>query len=101
MAGDRVAVEFRHHSRLAPDSVQETMGLLAELGLGHVVVDGPQVGSGTTQLVRAFTLSSVAYARLHGRKTRTWYKKAETTGERLDSLSSAEELSEWVPRVAE
>jgi len=101
MEDDRVVVEFRHTSWLEPDRVPETLGLLSDLGLGYVVVDAPQIGSGTTPLVPAVTLPSLAYVRLHGRNTRTWYKKVETTGERFDYLYNSAELDEWVPKVRE
>ena len=99
MAEDQVVVEFRHISWLAPERVPETLGLLADLGLGYVVADAPQIGTGTTPLVPAVTDPDIAYVRLHGRNTRTWYKTTGTTGERFDYLYSAEELAEWVPRV--
>ena len=99
MAGDQVVVEFRHTSWLAPNRVPETLGLLADLELGYVVVDAPQVGTGTTPLVPAVTDPDIAYVRLHGRNTRTWYTKTATTGERFDYLYSGDELAEWVPRV--
>ncbi len=44
---------------------------------------------------------TLAFARLHGRKPRTWYKKVAITGKQLDDVYRVEELSEWVPRVAE
>jgi len=99
--GDQVVVEFRHTSWLSPDRAPETLGLLAELGLGYVVADAPQVGTGTTPLVPAVTDPALAYVRLHGRNTKTWYRKTEKTGDRFDYLYSAEELAEWVPRVTE
>ena len=43
----------------------------------------------------------IAYVRMHGRNTKTWYKKVETTGERFDYLYDAAELEEWLPRIAE
>jgi len=101
MAGDRVVVEFRHSSWLAPERTPETLGLLADLDLGYVVVDAPQVGTGTSPLVPAVTTPDLAYVRLHGRNTATWYKKTRTTGERFDYLYSPEELREWLPRIEE
>ena len=101
MAGDRVVVEFRHTSWLAPERVPETLGLLSELGLGYVVVDAPQVGTGTAPLVPAVTDPDLAYVRLHGRNTATWYRKTRTTGERFDYLYSEEELRKWLPRITE
>lgn len=101
MAGDEVVVEFRHNSWLLPERVPATLGQLSELGLGYVVVDAPQVGSGTSPLVPAVTVPDLAYIRLHGRNTQTWYKKVANTGERFDYLYSADELSDWAPRVRE
>lgn len=101
MAGDQVVVEFRHTSWLSPDQAPETLGLLNDLGFTHCVVDAPQIGSGTTQLVPAVTNPTLAYIRFHGRNSSTWYKKVKTTGERFDYLYRTEELEEWVPRVRE
>jgi uncharacterized protein YecE (DUF72 family) len=101
MAGDQVVVEFRHTSWLTPERAPETLGALSELGLGYVIVDAPQVGTGTAPLVPAVTDPDLAYVRLHGRNLRAWYKKVATTGERFDYLYSADELREWLPRVEE
>ena len=101
MAEDQVVVEFRHTSWLEPDRVPETFGLLSELGLGYVVVDAPQIGTGTAPLVPAVTDPDLAYVRLHGRNAKTWYKKTETTGERFDYLYRTAELQEWLPRIEE
>ncbi len=101
MADDQVVVEFRHTSWLTPERAPETLGLLAELGLGYVVVDAPQVGTGTSPLEPAVTDPDIAYVRLHGRNAQTWYKKTETTGERFDYLYAEDELREWLPRIEE
>ncbi len=101
MDGDQVVVEFRHTSWLTPDHAPGSLALLNELGLGYVIVDAPQVGDGTAPMVSAVTDPDIAYIRLHGRNTRTWYKKVKTTGERFDYLYSADELNEVVPRVHE
>ena len=101
MADDQVVVEFQHTSWLTPERVPETLGLPAEKGVGHVVVDAPQVGTGTAPLVPAVTDPDLAYVRLHGRNTKTWFKKVETTGERFDYLCTEDELREWLPRVEE
>lgn len=101
MGEDQVVIEFRHTSWLTPDAAPETLGLLSELGLGYVVVDAPQVGTGTAPLVPAVTDPDLAYVRLHGRNTATWYKKTRTTGERFDYLYAEDELKEWLPRIEE
>jgi uncharacterized protein YecE (DUF72 family) len=101
MEGDQVVVEFRHTSWLIPDHAPKTLALLNELNLGYVIVDAPQVGDGTAPLVPAVTDPDIAYIRLHGRNTHTWYRKVKTTGERFDYLYSAQELEELVPRVRE
>ena len=99
MADDQVVVEFRHASWLEPDRVPDTLALLSDLDLGYVVVDAPQVGTGTVPLVPGVTDADLAYVRLHGRNTRTWYQRTKTTGERFDYLYNAEELQALVPRV--
>ncbi len=101
MAGDPIAIELRYHSCLATSQGLGTLGPLSDLGLDHVVVDAAHANSGTAPVVPAVILPSLANAQLRGRGTRTWCKKVETTGERFDYLSSAEEVSEWPPQMTE
>ena len=65
------------------------------------MVDAPQVGSGTVPKVVAVTSPELSIVRFHGRNTATWYKKADTTGQRFDYLYTQAELAEWLPAVRE
>jgi uncharacterized protein YecE (DUF72 family) len=94
MADDPILVEFRNMTWLAEDRRDETLGFLRELGLSYVTVDAPQVGTGTAQLVPAVTNRRLAYLRMHGRNTATWYKRVETTGERFNYLYNQTEVEE-------
>ncbi len=94
MADHPVLVEFRNATWLTEEERAETLDFLTNLGLSYVTVDAPQVGTGTAPLVPAVTTPRLAYLRMHGRNTDTWYKRVKTTGERFNYLYSEEELSE-------
>lgn len=94
MADDPILVEFRNVTWLQPDRREDTLGFLKELGLSYVTVDAPQTGAGTAPLVPAVTNARLAYLRMHGRNTETWYKKVETTGERFNYLYKPAEIEE-------
>jgi uncharacterized protein YecE (DUF72 family) len=74
-----VAVEFRENSWLVPES----MALLKEFGLAHVVVDGPHLPADLT------VTAPFSYVRFHGHGRSVWY----------DYTYSPEQLKAWVPRV--
>ncbi len=94
MADDPILVEFRHRSWLTPPRQESTLDFLRALRLSYVTVDAPQVGAGTAPLVPAVTNASLAYLRMHGRNTGTWYKRVETTGERFNYLYNQDEIDE-------
>ncbi|MGI0156763.1 MAG: DUF72 domain-containing protein, partial [Thermoplasmata archaeon] len=74
-----VAVEFREPSWLSPES----MALLREFRLAHVVVDEPHLP------VRLERTSPLAYLRFHGHGEPVWY----------NYRYSSTELTSWVPRI--
>jgi uncharacterized protein YecE (DUF72 family) len=74
-----VAVEFREHSWLVPESY----ALLREFGLAHVIVDGPHLPAALE------TTAPFAYIRWHGHGSPLWY----------DYTYSREEVVAWVPRI--
>ncbi|MDQ3548012.1 MAG: DUF72 domain-containing protein [Chloroflexota bacterium] len=94
MADDPILVEFRNKSWLTGKQTPETLEFLRGLGLSYVTVDAPQVGTGTAPLVPAVTNTRLAYLRMHGRNTETWYKRVETTGERFNYLYKQPEIDE-------
>lgn len=92
MEGDPLLIEFRNVGWLEPDERARTFELLSQLGVSYVTVDAPQVGRGTAPLVAEVTNRRLAYLRLHGRNTETWYKRVQTTGERFNYFYDELEL---------
>ncbi|MCI4368289.1 MAG: DUF72 domain-containing protein [Thermoplasmata archaeon] len=76
-----VAVEFREKSWLDPES----LSLLREFRLAHVVVDEPLLP------VRLEVTAPFSYLRFHGHGAPVWY----------DYTYSPAELTSWVPKVRE
>jgi uncharacterized protein YecE (DUF72 family) len=102
LPADKLAVEFRHRSWLEPDHRDATFGILREHGLSYVMVDEPQIGSGSVPPVVAVTDPRLAVVRFHGRNRQKWYvRDAVSSAERFDYLYTKPELAEWVPRVAQ
>jgi len=64
---DRFAVEFRHRSWFEGEQSERTLELLKRNDAAHVVVDAPQIGSGTVPAVLAVTDPALAIVRFHGR----------------------------------
>ena len=97
---DRLAVEFRHRSWLEPERRDATFGALHDSGLSYVMVDEPQIGSGSVPPVVAVTDPHLAIIRFHGRNRQKWYvRDAVSSADRFDYLYSKPELAEWTPRV--
>ncbi|MGE5590476.1 MAG: DUF72 domain-containing protein [Bacillota bacterium] len=96
---DIVAVEFRHRSWWTDERREETLGLLRVLQAANVVVDEPQVGSGSIPMVPEVTHPKLSVFRFHGRNKDTWYIKAKDSGERFRYLYNRDELSTFVPIV--
>ncbi len=97
---DLLAVEFRHRSWLEGERAERTLGFLREHELSYVMVDEPQVGSGSVPPTVAVTNPELAIVRFHGRNAETWYKKGlKGSTERFKYLYSKEELAEWMPAV--
>lgn len=94
MADDPILVEFRNKTWLTEDARDETLDLLRSLRLSYVTVDAPQVGSGTAPQVPAVTRPELAYLRMHGRNTETWYKRVQSTGERFNYNYNDDEIAE-------
>lgn len=97
--GQTLAVEFRHRSWLTAENRDDTLAFLREHRFVHVMVDEPQVGSGSVPSVVAATNPALAIARFHGRNHQTWYARVETTGERFNYLYQPSELGEWLPAL--
>jgi uncharacterized protein YecE (DUF72 family) len=94
MADDPILVEFRNSSWLKGEQTEDTLAFLRDLRLAYVTVDAPQVGTGTAPKVVAATIPQLAYLRMHGRNTATWYKRVENTGERFNYLYNQREVAQ-------
>ena len=93
-------VEFRNHLWFEGDSsTRRTLDLLRDLGLTHVMVDGPQGLESSVPAVPAVTTHTLAMIRLHGRRSATWEAPSVPTVERYRYLYSAAELERWMPLI--
>jgi len=100
LAGIPATVEFRNHLWFnTPTSTGWTLDMLRDLGLTHVIVDGPQGLASSVPLVPAVTTPALAMVRLHGRRSATWEATKVPTVERYRYLYSPEELAPIVPLV--
>jgi uncharacterized protein YecE (DUF72 family) len=101
LPGWTVAVEFRHRSWYG-DHTEETLAVLREARLAHVIVDAPAVPNAVPRLVAA--TSPTAIVRLHGRHVEGWLAQLRGAGpavrEKYDYLYTESELQGLVPEVA-
>ena len=95
-------VELRNRIWFGSDrSTQWTLDMLRDLGLTHVMVDGPQGLESSVPQVTAVTNPGLAMIRLHGRRQATWEAAKVPTVERYRYLYSQQELDSWLPRLRE
>ena len=100
LAGIPGAVELRNHLWFqSASSTQWTLHMLRDLGLTHVMVDGPQGLESSVPAVPAVTTRDLAMIRLHGRRSATWEAPNVATVERYRYLYSADELAGWMPLI--
>ncbi len=89
-----IAIEFRN----AKWVTERAFEFLRSLDLGFCCVDQPRFQSLMPPV--AEVTSDIGYLRFHGRNYEKWFQHDEAW-ERYDYLYSAEELGEWVEKVAE
>jgi probable DNA metabolism protein len=99
LGADRGAVEFRHHSWMGARLRDRTLGLLTDLALSNVVVDGPQGLDSSMPPVAAVTSPELAVVRLHGRRVETWERRNDPATERYRYLYDGTELEEHLRQV--
>jgi uncharacterized protein YecE (DUF72 family) len=100
LAGIPATVELRNQLWFKSEkSTGWTLDLLRELGLTHVIVDGPQGLDSSVPAVPAVTTPGLAMVRLHGRRAATWEAPKVPTVERYRYLYSAQELDAVMPLV--
>jgi len=93
-------VEFRHRSWLEEGERADTLGFLERNGLAYVSVDAPRTRASNVVPPVAAATHSLAYVRFHGRNAKTWNIRAEKSWHRFDWMYSADELAEWVEKLA-
>jgi uncharacterized protein YecE (DUF72 family) len=100
LPGCAVAVEFRHRSWF-PDHADETLRVLRQARLAHVITDAPAVG-GAMPHVTAVT-APTAILRLHGRNADGFLRQLRgeepSVREKYDYLYSDAELAALVPEI--
>ena len=100
LAGIPATVEFRNQLWFkSAQSTGWTLDMLRDLGLTHVIVDGPQGLESSVPLVPAVTTPQLAMVRLHGRRAATWEAPKVPTVERYRYLYSPEEIAGWMPMI--
>jgi uncharacterized protein YecE (DUF72 family) len=103
MAGHRLAVEFRHQSWFDTEANKaSTLDFERELGVAHVVVDGPQGFKNSVPTIWEHTTDELAVLRLHGRNDATWDQKGlSAASDRFNYDYSDEELAGLTPAIIE
>lgn len=76
-----------------------TLALLRDLGLTHVMVDGPRGLESSVPAIAAVTTPTMAVVRLHGRRAATWEAPRVPTVERYRYLYDGAELAALVPKL--
>ncbi|MES2180407.1 MAG: DUF72 domain-containing protein [Gemmatimonadota bacterium] len=100
LTGIPATVELRNgHWFNSARSTQWTLDMLRDLGLTHVVVDGPQGLESSVPAVAAVTTPKLSMIRLHGRRAATWEAANVPTVERYRYLYSTAELESWMPLI--
>ena len=100
LSGIPATVELRNAQWFeSATSTGWTLDMLRDLGLTHVMVDGPQGLESSVPAVGATTTPHLAMIRLHGRRSATWEAAHVPTVERYRYLYSADELATWMPLI--
>jgi len=91
----RLVAEFRHRD-WQKDSI---LRIVRALDIGWCNVDEPKLES----LMRpdAEVTSTIGYVRFHGRNAAKWWKQERLAAERYDYLYTQDELTDWLPRIAQ
>ena len=101
LAGIPATVELRNRIWFkSAQSTQWTLDMLRELGLTHVIVDGPQGLESSVPAIAAVTTPSLAMVRLHGRRAATWEAAKVPTVERYRYLYAPAELDAAMPLIS-
>jgi uncharacterized protein YecE (DUF72 family) len=100
LAGIPATVELRNGVWFKDsNATQRTLDMLHQLGLTHVIVDGPQGLVSSVPFVHEITNDTLAMVRFHGRRSATWEAPGVATVERYRYLYSEEELMPLIQSV--
>ncbi|MBN1421275.1 MAG: DUF72 domain-containing protein [Planctomycetes bacterium] len=92
-AGYPLAVEVRHRSFAAQDS----LAFLEGLGLNFVAIDLPDSRDGIGP--SSINTGPIGYVRFHGRNREAWFRRDATRDQKYDYLYGPGELASWIPRI--
>ncbi|SHN18979.1 DUF72 domain-containing protein [Gracilibacillus kekensis] len=94
-----VAIEFRNRTWFEGYQ-NETLSLLKELGVTHVICDEPQAGEGSVPIVEDSTNDHVLI-RFHGRNVHGWNNHGQENWREVRFLYcyNQNELQEWAHRI--
>ena len=96
MAGDRLAIEFRHPSWFN-GRTQRTLDFLRQRGLALVCADAPPAPAIARPPLAS--TAETAYVRFHGRNRQAWFQRHVTAAERFKYCYSDEELHQAAGRL--
>jgi uncharacterized protein YecE (DUF72 family) len=100
LAGIPATVELRNRLWFGSErSSSWTLDMLRDLGLTHVIVDGPQGLASSVPALAAVTTPALSMVRLHGRRSATWEAPTVPTVERYRYLYSPAELESVRPLI--
>ncbi|WP_058307619.1 DUF72 domain-containing protein [Gracilibacillus massiliensis] len=94
-----IAIEFRNRTWFE-GYLNETLSLLKELGVTHVICDEPQAGEGSVPIVAEMTNDHVLI-RFHGRNVHGWNNHGQDKWREVRFLYryNHNELHEWADRI--
>lgn len=102
MDGYQLAFEFRNRTWYNGEHDHKTIATERELGVAHVVVDGPVKSTLSIPQVWEVASPNLAIVRLHGRNEETWDKKGLTAAsDRFDYDYTKKELRPIARKVEE
>lgn len=99
LAGDALALEFRHGSWFNERHARHTLDFERQHQFVHVIPDAPQGFPSSYASPWVATNPTLAVVRLHGRNAQTWQKATRTAAERFDYLYSAAELDGFIEPI--
>ena len=102
LAATQLAVDFRNLTWFDEAHQAAMLEFERELGVAHVVVDGPHGFSNCVPSIWAISSTKLAVVRLHGRNAATWNLKGATVAsDRFNYDYPEQELEQLIPSIRE